>query len=89
MIQQIQRLETGVQHAVVSHIKEVTDNPDNVYIFEWEDIEAMSKAQLEAECRRMYLYLQKIAKERDEYHLARIDLSHERDFYMEQFSVSS
>jgi hypothetical protein len=44
MIQQIQRLETGVQHAVVSHIKEVTDNPDNVYIFEWEDIEAMSKA---------------------------------------------
>jgi chromosome segregation ATPase len=87
MIQQIQRLETGVQHAVVSHIKEVTDNPDNVYIFEWEDIEAMSKAQLEAECRRMYLYLQKIAKERDEYHLARIDLSHERDFYMEQFSM--
>lgn len=25
--------------------------------------------QLEAECRRMYLYLQKLAKERDEYHL--------------------
>eukprot|EP00118_Oscarella_pearsei_P004979 m.22136 g.22136 ORF g.22136 m.22136 type:complete len:1449 (+) comp28286_c0_seq4:324-4670(+) len=89
MIQQIQRLETSVQHAVVSHIKEVTDNPDVVFAFEWEDIEAMSKARLEAECRRMYLYLQKLAKERDEYQLARIDLSHERDFYLEQYSLAA
>ncbi|XP_046341956.1 girdin-like isoform X2 [Haliotis rufescens] len=76
-IENIKQLEIEVQHAIVEHIKEITDDSEAVLPIE-------PPAELEAYTEKMFAHLTRLIKERDDVSELMTDLSQERDFYQSQ-----
>ncbi|KAK7506973.1 hypothetical protein BaRGS_00001824, partial [Batillaria attramentaria] len=77
VIENIKRLDIDVQHAIVEHIKEITDDSEAVLAVE-------PTENLEAYTEKMFRHLTRLIRERDEQNEAVQELTQERDFYMAQ-----
>ncbi|XP_021348797.1 girdin-like isoform X2 [Mizuhopecten yessoensis] len=73
----IKRLDVDVQHAIVEHIKEVTDDTECVLSME-------PTEHLETYTEKMFNHLTRVLRERDDLVEATSDLVQERDFYQSQ-----
>ncbi|XP_060071604.1 girdin-like [Ylistrum balloti] len=73
----IKRLDVDVQHAIVEHIKEVTDDTDCVLSME-------PTEHLETYTEKMFNHLTRVLRERDDLVEVTNELAQERDFYQSQ-----
>ncbi|XP_072031647.1 girdin-like isoform X3 [Amphiura filiformis] len=83
-IERIKQLEIDVQHAIVVHIQEVTDNSENVFSLQLEDIADLPPDQQEGISKNMFNHLKSLAKERDDYSEAITEICQEKEFYQAQ-----
>ncbi|XP_076464558.1 uncharacterized protein LOC143296482 [Babylonia areolata] len=77
IVENIKRLDLHVQHAIVEHIKEITDDSEAVLAID-------PTENLEAYSEKMFRHITRLIKERDEQHDVIAELSQERDYYMSQ-----
>ncbi|XP_065919238.1 girdin-like isoform X2 [Dysidea avara] len=84
LIEKMKGMELTQQHALVAHIQQITDTTEYVCSVDWTELEDLPKSNVEALCRQVYLYLQRVAKERDRHYEAVIELTQERDFFKAQ-----
>ncbi|XP_006824799.1 protein Daple-like, partial [Saccoglossus kowalevskii] len=66
-IEKIKQLDIDVQHAIVGHIQEITDNTGNVFCMQWSELTEIPLEQLDALARNMFEHLKRVVKERDDY----------------------
>ncbi|XP_069750006.1 girdin-like isoform X3 [Narcine bancroftii] len=79
IIKQIQTLDLDTQISVAAHIREVTQNPQNVVALHWPDLSSVHTSQLELLFENMACHLKNLARQRDD-NLERImELTQERE----------
>ncbi|XP_033125963.1 girdin-like [Anneissia japonica] len=83
-IEGIKLLDINVQHAIVNHIQEITDNNENVCSLNWGDFADLSMEQLDLQSRNMFNQMKRLVKERDNYSETIMELSQEKDFLQVQ-----
>ncbi|XP_070181839.1 girdin-like isoform X2 [Littorina saxatilis] len=77
IVEGIKRLDLHVQHAIVGHIKEITDDSEAVLAID-------PTENLEAYTEKMFRHLTRLIKERDGQMDALQELTLERDYYVSQ-----
>ncbi|XP_071962737.1 uncharacterized protein [Antedon mediterranea] len=83
-VEGIKLLDIHVQHAIVNHIQEITDNNENVCSLNWGEFVDMSMEQIDLQSRNMFSHMKRIVKERDNYSETIMELSQEKDFLQVQ-----
>ncbi|XP_039598269.1 protein Daple isoform X1 [Polypterus senegalus] len=84
-IEKIKQLEIETQAAIVSHIQEVTHNPENVFDIQWlEQPGGLPYDEMDSVCRSMMSHLRKLIDDRDDCFEHILDLTQERDYLLTQ-----
>ncbi|XP_078674201.1 girdin-like isoform X21 [Branchiostoma floridae x Branchiostoma belcheri] len=80
-IEKIKELDLDVQHAMVGHIQEITDNTDNIFCTQWSELTEIPPEELDGLSRNMFYHLKRLVNERDDYCEALAEITQERDYY--------
>ena len=64
-IENIKQLDLTTQHAIVLHIREITDNPENVFYAPWSSLAEVPSEQKEEVSANLISHLKKLVAERD------------------------
>uniref|UniRef100_A0A8D0CIB5 Coiled-coil domain containing 88C n=1 Tax=Scleropages formosus TaxID=113540 RepID=A0A8D0CIB5_SCLFO len=83
-IEKIKSLDIETQAAIVSHIQEVTHNPENVLDMQWLGLAELSAEELDSLFRNMAFHLRKLVDERDDNVEVIVELTQERDYLQSQ-----
>jgi len=81
LIERMKSMDLAQQQTLVSHIQQMTDTTEYVCSVDWNDLEEISKPNLEGLCRTAYIHLQRVAKERDHHYDTLVEVSLEKDYY--------
>ncbi|XP_078001237.1 girdin-like isoform X5 [Glandiceps talaboti] len=87
-IEKIKQLDIDVQHAIVGHIQEITDNTGNVFCMQWSELTEIPAEQLDALARNMFEHLKRVVKERDDYAEVITELSQEKEYLHSQVDIN-
>uniref|UniRef100_S4RM34 HOOK N-terminal domain-containing protein n=1 Tax=Petromyzon marinus TaxID=7757 RepID=S4RM34_PETMA len=78
-IEKITELDLSTQANIVSHIQEVTQNPENVLEMQWSELEELPRDELQAVTGTLLHQLRNLLRQRDKYADAIVELQQERD----------
>ncbi|XP_033632076.1 girdin-like isoform X2 [Asterias rubens] len=78
-IERIKQLEIDVQHAIVVHIQEITDNSENVVNLQFGEL--IEQDQQESLSKNMFNHVKRLVMERDDYAETIMELSQEKEIY--------
>ncbi|XP_078464725.1 girdin-like isoform X1 [Lampetra planeri] len=78
-IEKITELDLSTQANIVSHIQEVTQNPENVLEMQWSELEELPRDELQAATGTLLHQLRNLLRQRDKYADAIVELQQERD----------
>nr|CAB3228757.1 girdin [Phallusia mammillata] len=74
---------------MMNHIKNITENTDNVLNLQWEDVSEIPQEELKILLQRMSIHVHNLVTERDKYNMNLNDLSLERDYLQSQIGEGS
>ncbi|KAG7465787.1 hypothetical protein MATL_G00157300 [Megalops atlanticus] len=83
-IEKIKLLDIETQAAIVTHIQEVTHNPENVLELQWLEVADLPAEELDSLSRSMAVHLRRLIDERDECAEVILELTQERDYLQSQ-----
>ncbi|XP_036397602.1 protein Daple isoform X2 [Megalops cyprinoides] len=83
-IEKIKLLDIETQAAIVTHIQEVTHNPENVLELQWLEVADLPAEELDSLSRSMAVHLRRLVDERDECAEVILELTQERDYLQSQ-----
>ena len=82
-IDNIKQLDLTTQHAIVLHIREITDNAENVFYAPWSSLTEVPQEQVEDVSSTVISHLKKLIAERDGYFTLLTEYVHEIAAYQQ------